>query len=475
MKQYIDYSGVFLTGGLSPERARKRYRDRRLAFRKKLNAPALLYGVDRGPGDDEVWSHLRVPIYQEPLILFLTGVNQQNTALYLAPASAPEKEEPEILFLPKKDAEKEFWDGLRLGSGFSESEDEAVQLTGIKKILPFEDLARFTEKTLKGVGGKGLNLFWHERKARSVSKLKKVNDSKSRFKKKCEALARQLGKNPDTILRNVSDVAWHFRRPLDAEDQASAFIANEKTGQAFRALLKKIHSTKNEMEVRGILEGELLRRTSHGLSFPSIVAVGKNAAVLHYEKADSPMKKGDLLLLDFGLKWQGIHADISRTIPVNGTFNPLQKLLYEVVLDTQLFYEKQAKPGETMKQLNDRAWEYLNDLLKKRFTSRGGTMTRPYEKAPHGLSHLIGLAIHDGDPFGDYKEEKLEPGWMISNEPGLYGQFTMELGKKVYRENLGIRIEDDLVITKTGCVNLSRGIPKKVADLEKLLINRHSS
>ncbi|MBL8992296.1 MAG: aminopeptidase P N-terminal domain-containing protein, partial [Spirochaetia bacterium] len=427
------------------------------------------------PGADEVWPHLRVPIYQEPLVLFLTGVNQLNTALFLDGSKNDGEGAREILFLPPKDVEKEFWDGLRFGTGFSESEKEVKAVTGLRAVRNFNELNAFVEELAGKKRLEKLGLFWHERRPNSISKIKKVSDSKARFKKKCEALMRGLGKDPEKILVNAAPVAWHFRRPLDSVDADNALIANQKTGAAFTALLGRLRGLKNETVVRGILEGELLRRTSHGLSFPSIVAAGKNAAVLHYEKADSPIRGNELLLLDFGLKWQGLHADVTRTVPVNGKFNPLQKLLYTIVLEAQAFHEKHAKSGARLKEMNERTWARLEELLEERFIRTGGKMKRPYEKAPHGVSHLIGLAIHDGDPFGDYKDEPMEPGWLISNEPGLYGFFEMEIGRKIYREDVGIRIEDDLLVTKKGCVNLSRGIPKKIPVIERLILSRRSS
>lgn len=463
---------MFVTGGLSGPAARKRYQKRREAFRRRFPHPLVIYGSDRGPGDDEVWPHLRVPIYQEPLVLYLTGVNQLNTALFLDGSKKNTPGVNEILFLPAKDVKKEFWDGLRFGTGFSESEEEARDVLGIRAVRRFDELEDFVAKILRKRRKEKLGLFWHERRAGSVSKIKKIHDSKSRFKKKCEGLIRALGKDPETTLVNAAGTAWYFRRRLDAVDAKNALIANVKTGEAFKSLLGQLKGLSNETMVRGILEGELLRRTSHGLSFPSIVAAGKNASVLHYEKADSPIRGNELLLLDFGLKWQGLHADVTRTVPVNGRFNPLQKLLYEIVLEAQAFHEKQTKPGARLKEMNERTWAWLEERLEKKFTDLGGKMKRPYEKAPHGVSHLIGLAIHDGDPFGDYKDEGLEPGWLISNEPGLYGFFEMEIGGKMYREDIGIRIEDDLLVTAKGCVNLSRGIPKMVVAIEALVSRR---
>jgi Xaa-Pro aminopeptidase len=189
-------------------------------------------------------------------------------------------------------------------------------------------------------------------------------------------------------------------------------------------------------------------------------------------KNDDGFKKNEMVLMDFGVRWMTMHADISRTVPASGKFNPMQKMLYEIVLKAQLAVQKIARSGITMNELNDRCWNSVNRGLEKTFKSAGGKMKLRYKDRPHGVSHLMGEQEHDGDPFRNYLGEPMREGWLISNEPGLYGSFRIRLDGSLYDEEIGIRIEDNLLITKTGCRNLSSSIPKTVRQIEKLMATK---
>jgi Xaa-Pro aminopeptidase len=216
----------------------------------------------------------------------------------------------------------------------------------------------------------------------------------------------------------------------------------------------------------------MLEKSSYGLSFPSIIASGHNATVLHYMKNDDGFKKSEMILMDFGVRWMTMHADISRTVPASGKFNPMQKMLYEIVLKAQLAVQRKARSGVAIDDLNDCCWSSINRDLDMIFKSAGGKMKLRYKDRPHGVSHLMGEQEHDGDPFRNYLSEPMQEGWLISNEPGLYGSFKIRLNGKSYDEEIGIRIEDNLLITKTGCKNLSSSIPKTVREIEKLMATK---
>ncbi|MFT5171139.1 MAG: Xaa-Pro aminopeptidase, partial [Candidatus Marinamargulisbacteria bacterium] len=204
-------------------------------------------------------------------------------------------------------------------------------------------------------------------------------------------------------------------------------------------------------------------------SFPSIVAAGKNATILHYMKNNAPFKSGDMILLDFGARWQNMCADVSRTVPVNGRFSPLQKLLYGIVLEAQKAVESAAKPGTTIAHLNQVCWDYINQELQEKIIAKGGKVRLDYKVRPHNVSHLMGVQVHEGDPFRHYRNHKLKADWMISNEPGLYGHFSLTIDGELHEQTIGIRIEDNLIITKDGCRNLSLGCPKEIKALEQLI------
>ncbi len=410
----MKYSLVFLDDGLSPDEAKKRYRARRETLLKAAGAPVLLMGVQKEQNDPFNWLLTHIPLFQEPTFHFYTGLNQTKCAVLLCPTG------DDVLFLPKKDEHKIFWEGAHLGSGSTEAEEETRGVTGFEKIENISHL----ESYIKDV--------------ECVSE------------------------------KDVSRLQLEQRILLDSVDQENLLEANKRTSDAIVATMKEVSKLSSEQEVSGRLLGELSMRTSKGISFPAIVAGGKNAAILHYNKNDEPLDPNVLILIDCGLRYHSMPADISRTIPRNGRFNPLQRCVYNIVLRAQLKVEKKIKAGVTLQELNDICWGSIEADLETEIVSKGGTINRPYERAPHGVGHLIGLMVHDGDSQRNYKDDPLKPGMVISNEPGLYGEFALTIDGVTYTEHLGIRIEDDILVTETGSINLTL-CPKTCEDIETIM------
>ena len=449
---------AFMDGGLG-DKAKARYRKRRKALAKTVGMPYVIYGLDQGPGGGNPWdSHVPV-IYQDPELLYLTGVNQLNTALLVDPITGAD-----ILFLAPHDAKKEFWEGKQLGVGTKAIEKLSKEITGFKDIRYIDDLNEAILEVLKASKKRSIGTFWHEA---TQGKKRVAQDSNYRFKKQLERLLAK--ERPSTKVVNIAPQAWDQRLVLDKEDIEDMREANHLTGYCFQDVLVAKKSLKTETDVAGYLNGQLQMRSPFGQSFPSIVAGGKNACVLHYTKNNDPLPKKGLLLLDFGLRWNHMHADISRTIPVSGIYSPLQRVLMDIVLKTQKAVQKATKPGATLDSLNTLAWDTLNGLLEKKVLAKGGLAKLEYETAPHRIGHLIGYQVHEGDPFRNYNDVALKPGMVISNEPGLYGYFELTINRHRYKEWIGIRIEDDLLITGRGCENLSIDIPKTPDEIELLM------
>jgi len=366
-------------------------------------------------------------ICQNPEFLYLTGINQSGAILVLDPNASKQKRE--ILFLKKKDAKKEFWNGIRLGL----PSKQIKKITGFETVLPLEEFDSWLEKR----------------------KEKYIYSNKTNISAKFE-------------VRDVSKIHLAQRIVLEPERIALAKKAQVIAKAAFLEILSKISSYKNERELAAELECAMLSRTNNGLAFQSIVAAGKNACTLHYAKRDCNIESKNLILLDFGCRYNTVCCDISRTVPASKKFNPLQKLLYNIVLDTQKFHEKNVKAGLTLAALGKDAWLFMEELLNERFVKQGGKMRRCYKDKPHGISHLIGDIVHEGSPNRDYMDTPLKSGMLISNEPGIYGHFEIKIDGVLYKENIGIRIEDDLLITEKGCENLSRDIPKEIEDIESI-------
>ncbi len=460
------YSGIFRDGGAG-KFAKQRYRLRRSKLMEKEDKLIVLTGVPYGPGAETTWTYAHAPTYQEPSLMYLTGINQTEVLLLLDPGS---KESDEIIFVKAKDPSKEFWDGIRFGVGDPKSVKEVLRVTGIKEVRNIDDFEKVFLDRLSKRRKKKVGTFWLEGISGKKRKTIKT-DHNWKFKKRIEGLL-QKWKKHKVVLSNIMDSHFELRLPLDKYDVENTLKAQRITGDAFKNTLRQFYRFNNECQVQGFLEGHMLMESPYGLSFPGIIASGSNATVLHYMKNDDPFTKKELVLLDFGVRWMTMHADISRTVPASGKFNPMQKILYEIVLSAQLAVEKIAKAGLTIVQLNEVCWKTLEEELEKKFKAKGGTCELKYDFSPHGVSHLIGEQEHDGDPFRAYGREPMKAGWLISNEPGIYGKFKIKLNGKKYNEELGIRLEDNLLITKRGCKNLSRGIPKRISEIEKLMVRK---
>ncbi|MCH8158224.1 MAG: aminopeptidase P N-terminal domain-containing protein [Nitrospinae bacterium] len=460
------YSGIFRDGGAG-KFAKRRYRERRRKLMKRENKLMAITGVPYGPGQETVWAYAHCPTYQEPAIMYLTGVNQSAVILLLDPGS---KESDEILFVEEKDPSREFWDGVRFGVGDSASVREVRRITGIKDVRDILDFEKVLKARFKKRRSKKLGTLWMQGVRNGKIREIKI-DHNGKFKTRLTRWLRSWNGSASALC-NIMENHFELRLPLDSYDVANTLAAQKITGRSFRETLRSFYQLKSECQVQGFLEGGMLQESPYGLSFPSIIASGHNATVLHYMKNDDPIDRNELVLMDFGVRWMTMHADISRTVPASGKFNPMQKMLYEIVLRAQLAVQRKSKQGVTIDDLNECCWGSINRGLEQVFQKAGGKFKLEYKKRPHGVSHLIGEQEHDGDPFRNYSSQPMKAGWLISNEPGLYGEFHIRLNGRVYEEQIGIRLEDNLLITRTGCRNLSQSIPKTVEQIERLMLRR---
>ena len=406
MKSYKKtYSGIFRDGGVG-NLAKQRYRVRRKRLIDKEGILMAITGVPYGPGQETVWSYAHCPTYQEPAIMYLTGVNQSNVMLLLDPGS---QESDEILFIDKKDPSKEFWDGIRFGVGDPKSIREVKRVTGIKDVRDIADFEKVLKERFKKRRSKKLGTLWMEgRKGKKIVVIK--SDHNGKYKSKLARYLRSWTGSSSGIC-NIMKSHFELRLPLDRYDVKNTLIAEKITGKGFIETLKNFYRFQNEYQVQGFLEGRMLEGSPYGLSFPSIIASGQNATVLHYMKNDDEFKNKELVLMDFGVRWMTMHADISRTVPASGEFNPMQKILYEIVLKAQLMVQRKAQPGVTINELNDYCWNSINSELDYIFKKAGGKFKLKYKDRPHGVSHLMGEQEHDGDPFRNYLSEPLREGW----------------------------------------------------------------
>lgn len=417
---------------------------------KELDSFCVFSGIPMDPGSEEAYVQTWNKMIQEPAFMYLTGINQAGCYLLLDP-----KTNEEILFVPPKDPFKEFWNGKRLG--YLEGDHDVARVTGIKDVRPVDELMdTVVVRAKKLPKGSYAYAYYFE---------KFKDDHNDRFKRQ---LLKAL-KGTGISLKSAAALHWQLRLPLEPERIKDAEVAQAVTNQAFCTVLSNLSSFESERDLSLRLDYEMQRKSDGDLAFPTIAACGENACCLHYVKKDEPLKAGELLLLDFGIRIGSLHSDISRTIPVNGKFSPLQKLLYQIVLDAGFEYQKHVRSGVSLKEIGNVPWDYIMQELESRLVKGAkGSYKLLYDRRPHGVSHFIGEQIHEGEPGTRSLDTVLKPGMLISCEPGLYGEFKATIGGKTYREKIGIRIEDDLLITKNGFRNISVDIPKTVEEIEKL-------
>lgn len=447
------YSQAFISSVKYDSRAV--YARRRLNLLKKLDSFCVFAGMPVEPGCEEVFVQTWTRFVQEPAFLYLTGLNEAGCYLVLDPRNGRQ-----TLFLPRKDPFKEFWFGRRLG--YLEGDRDAEMLTGFADVRPADDIWKYVQELAREYSSgkapvKHAYAYYFE---------KFKGDHNSRLESTMRTKVRPCGME----VRSCADLHFAARLVLESGRIGEAEVAQRITDEAFREILPQVSSMKNERELCLALNYCMQKRSDGDLAFPTICAGGENACCLHYVKNDEQINKKGLVLLDFGVRFGTLHSDISRTIPASGRFNPLQAMLYQIVLDAGKFYQKFVKPGVSLKEIGQKPWEFIMEQLEKRLVKGAkGSFRLLYDKRPHGVSHFIGEQIHEGDPGSRSLDVVLEPGMLISCEPGLYGEFSAVIEGRRYREKIGIRIEDDLLITDNGFINISKKIPREIKEIESLM------
>ncbi len=383
------------------------------------------------------------PYRQDSDLFYLTGINQEKTILFLSP-DYPDESLREILFILKPDKKLETWVGHKL------SLHEAQMISGIKTVRFLNDHESLLAALLMNNNNVYLNL---------------------------PELAKTIPELPNRNLRMAKELqikfpAHHYERlaPIMRElrtvkTETEILIIQEAcaiTGQAFKKVLNNIRPGVNEYEIEAELIYEFIRNGARGHSFDPIVATGANACSLHYNTNNSTCNDGDLLLIDFGAEYGNYAADCSRTIPVNGVFSPRQKELYHSVLDVFRFACSLMRPGNTINKIHTEVCRrfsmehiklglYSQDELQKE--NKESPLYLQYYM--HGTSHFLGIDVHD---VGS-KDMELRPGMILTCEPGIY----------IPQENLGIRIENDILITNDGCIDLMKDIPVETDHIEQII------
>jgi len=361
-------------------------------------------------------SHFR----QDDDFFYLTGLETPDAVLVLAHAQAGPAQA--MLVLPPANPAEEQWTGVRLGPG-----PDAARLSGIETVLSTDALDSLRSAVLGIAPGPIYTV------ARAP-----LADS---------AVAATWARQGQRGLVNLAPVLDSLRVVKDADEIARLRHAVEITVEAQLAAMRAMKPGMKEYQIEATVEYVFRDRGADRVGFPSIIGSGPNSTTLHYDANRRTIEDGDLVVVDIGAEYGQYTADVTRTVPANGRFTPRQRAIYDLVLATQEAALDAVKPGVTVSELNATARRYLRQ--------HSGDLCQPRTCDAffiHGLSHWLGMRVHD---VGDYRMS-LQAGMVLTLEPGIY----------LPEERLGVRIEDDVLVTPTGYELLSGGAPRSAGDVE---------
>ncbi len=378
-------------------------------------------------------------------LFYLTGIDQEETILVLCP-EYPDKKYREVLFLGETSELIATWEGHKI------TKEEARQQTGIDTVLWTSEFHKLfnTMMVMGGVEFVYLNTNQHYRAEVAVE----TRDV--RFIKWCQE------KYPIHKYERSAPILAKLRAVKSEDEIELMQKACDITNKAFRRVLKFVKPDVLEYEIEAEFIHEFIRNGSRGFAYEPIIASGVNSCVLHYIENSLPCKAGDVLLLDVGAEYANYNADMTRTIPVNGKFTKRQKDVYNAVLRVKRSAMKLLRPGVVYFDYHKEVQQVMErELIKLKLIDKTDVKKQHPDKPifmkyfMHGTGHHLGLDVHDtGNMF-----DKIQSGMVWTIEPGIY----------IKEEGLGVRIENNVVITKNGLRDLMKSIPIEVEEIEELM------
>ena len=393
------------------------------------------------------------PFRQASAFWYLTGFEHPDAVAVLRTDGGP----PFTLYVQPRAPEMEIWTGIRPGKEgaiASYGADEANHVDEFPSHLP--NLLAKLRRIYHVLG----------RDPAIDTRITEVLESMRLRSRQGVAPAEEIV-DPRSILHEMR----LFKEPAELEIMRRAASITE---EAHLDAARMARGGTNEFELQAVIEYAFKRRGASAPAYTTIVGGGRNATVLHYITNDQPLVDGELVLIDAGCELEGYASDVTRTLPIGGRFDGPHRALYEVVLDAQLAGVEASKPGATLGAIHDLTVRRLVEGLVSLRLLAGSvddlianeTYRRLYM---HNTSHWLGLDVHDvGNYRSDGEHRSLEPGMVFTVEPGLYVSANDEQADESFR-GIGIRIEDDIVITDSGCENLTASIPKAIDELEALV------
>jgi Xaa-Pro aminopeptidase len=429
------FSAFFFVVTSLPARFRQsdaEYQARRAKLLATLDAPLILYGYTGHEDASEV-----ALFYQEPYFYYLTGHDEPGAAVVLIPnvAAKPVQRPHEILYLPPRDRDQEQWEGPKLGP----DDPGIAQTTGFEAVRSTKDLRSDLEKLSKDFS----SLY-------TVMPPSPENGY-PHFTKSVEAIRDAV---PRVTLKDATNALDALRLIKSPGELALMQKAIDLSIDAHLDAMKTMHPGLFEYQIAARMKEIHEWGGCEREAYSPIVGAGFDSTVLHYSPLDHEINDGDVIVIDVGGEYGGYAADITRTLPANGKFTPRQLEIYNIVLGAQNAVLDAIKPGVTMyggeHNLQQIAEDFINHSAGR--DKEGRTLGRYFI---HGISHYIGLDVHDP---GD-RTLPLQPGMVISDEPGIY----------IPEENLGVRIEDDVLLTADGHKLLTERLPRTADEVEKLM------
>lgn len=367
---------------------------------------------------------------------YLTGLRRDKMALVLDKAAAEPKT---TLFIEEADPAMERWYGRKV------TVDEAKELSGIDNVRFIDELDGALDMimTREDVYTAYFDTYRHQKEDLPDYNVVKANEFKAAY--------------PGVSIRNLFPFVAEQRMQKDEDEIALTKEAIKLTDTALKNVLANLKPGMFEYEAQADFEYSIRRNGAEWTAFPTIAGSGMNGTMLHYDTNQDMMEDGSLLLMDLGARVRGYNSDITRTYPVNGKYTERQRQVYDIVLEANRTVLKEAKPGMTTVDLNNICKKVLAaGCIRLGLIEKEEEISRYYM---HGVSHHLGIDVHDVTVDSN---KKLRPGAIISDEPGLY----------IDEWEIGIRIEDDLLITEDGAVCLSEEIMRDADEIEAYMASQ---
>jgi Xaa-Pro aminopeptidase len=369
---------------------------------------------------------------------YLTGIEEPDAWLVLDARAAAGAQAR--LYLQPRDPQTEQWTGVRLGPG-----REATALSGVSDVRSAEAAEAEIGALVRQAAAASRPVFAEYGSAESAACRGAVKRGRG-----CAPALDAVGTDASLASQPVERITAALRVVKDEEEVRRLRRTIEITTEAHRAAAAAIRPGMYEYELEAEIEYTFRKNGAERVGFPSIIGSGPNSTTLHYDRNRRRMEAGDLVVIDIGAEWGYYSADVTRTLPVSGRYTDRQRAIYGLVLGAQQAALDLVKPGATIAELTRAARDYID--ANSGGLCGGGSCDRYFV---HGLSHWLGMDVHD---VGEYAVP-LQPGMVFTIEPGIY----------IADEQLGVRIEDDVLVTPTGYELLSAGAPRTAADVEKLI------